>query len=426
MKKIYFYIFSILISNLAISQSQTKRCGFNELRQALLEQYPGLEENWQKIEQQIQQNTHHPPKNGSNFVIPVVVHVLYNTNIPASNISDEQILSQINKLNWDFQRMNADTGNTPNSFKTVAADTKISFCLAQRDPDGKWTNGITRTQTNKTQFNINTDDAKFTSQGGKDGWPSDQYLNIWVVPSINGGVLGYATFPGGPANRDGVVIAYRYFGDREQQSNFGKTFSLSSPYDKGRTATHEVGHWLGLYHIWGDDNGACSGSDYVNDTPNQADETYGCPSSPQISCNNGPDGDMFQNYMDYSDDGCMNLFTAGQATRMQTVLSTTRSTILLSQGCVSTSVDDYALEEHLVIFPNPANNFTNIKLSIPNKNNIDMIIYDITGKTVLKEHFLSNGDFEYKINTENLPNGIYWLKISTGQQQTVQRLMIYH
>lgn len=165
---------------------------------------------------------------------------------------------------------------------------------------------------------------KFTAQGGLDAWPRDQYLNLWVC-DLSGGLLGYAQFPGGAAATDGVVCDYQYFG----------TIGSSAPFNKGRTATHEVGHWLNLYHIWGDDGTACTGSDLVADTPNQADENYGCPVFPAVSCSNGPNGDMFMNYMDYTDDACMNMFTAGQKAREQALFATggARVALLSSLGC---------------------------------------------------------------------------------------------
>jgi len=165
---------------------------------------------------------------------------------------------------------------------------------------------------------------KFTSQGGDDAWPSANYLNIWVC-NLGGTLLGYAQFPGGSANTDGIVIGYNYF---------GRTGTVSSPFDLGRTTTHEIGHWLNLYHIWGDDAGACTGSDFVGDTPDQADASAGCPAFPLTdACTGNSPGVMFQNYMDYSNDNCMNIFTAGQKSRIVAVLAGTRSSLTTSLGC---------------------------------------------------------------------------------------------
>ena len=259
-------------------------------------------------------------KAGGVITIPVVVHVVWNTN--AENISDAQITSQITALNKDYRRLNTDAGNTPSAWQGIAADCGIEFCLATVDGSGNATTGITRTQTNITTF---TDDAvKFTSQGGENAWDRNKYLNLWVC-DLGSGLLGYAIPPGGPANTDGVVIHYKYF---------GTTGTATAPFNKGRTATHEVGHWLNLEHIWGDDGSSCSGSDQVSDTPNQADENYGCPSFPLTdACTTTSPGVMFMNYMDYTDDGCMNMFTNGQKTRMLAALNGPRSAILNSNGC---------------------------------------------------------------------------------------------
>ncbi|UPT65255.1 MAG: M43 family zinc metalloprotease [Sphingobacteriales bacterium JAD_PAG50586_3] len=265
-------------------------------------------------------------KSGGVITIPVVVHVVWNTN--AENISDAQVQSQIAVLNKDYRRLNTDASNTPAAWQGIAADCGIEFCLATVNPTGGATTGITRTQTNITTF---TDDAiKFTSQGGENAWDRNKYLNIWVG-DLGTGLLGYAIPPGGPANTDGVVIHYKYF---------GTTGTATAPFNKGRTATHEIGHWLNLEHIWGDDGSSCSGSDQVSDTPNQADENYGCPSFPLTdACSTTSPGVMFMNYMDYTDDGCMNLFTNGQKTRMLAALNGPRSALLSSTACGNIIVD---------------------------------------------------------------------------------------
>lgn len=253
--------------------------------------------------------------------IPVVVHVVFAT--AAQNISGAQIDSQIAILNRDFRMTNADVNNTPLPFKSSCADARIEFFLAGIDPEGRPTNGVTRTQTTKTSFHSVAQDIKRNATGGKDPWPTDRYLNIWVAPRIvnsnDEGLLGYATFPGGPADIDGVVVLHSAFGD---------TGSATTPFDKGRTTTHEIGHWLNLLHIWGDDKNGCAGSDQVADTPNQADHNFGSPSFPHVTCNNGPHGDMFMNYMDYTDDAAMFMFTAGQVDRMRATLAGPRASVV--------------------------------------------------------------------------------------------------
>ena len=243
----------------------------------------------------------------------MVVHVVYNTR--AENISTAQINSQIAALNKDFRATNSDKSKVPNVWKGLVADTRIQFALATTDPTGKSTSGIVRTKTTRTSFGTG-DTVKSSASGGADPWPSDRYLNIWVC-TLGGGLLGYAQFPGGPPATDGVVILNTAFGTRG---------SATAPFNLGRTVTHEIGHWLNLRHIWGDTED-CSGSDFVADTPNAEGPNYGKPAFPQISCSNGPNGDMFMNYMDYVDDDAMFMFTPQQVARMHATLDGPREQI---------------------------------------------------------------------------------------------------
>lgn len=305
------------------AQDAARNCSTMEVDARLRAEDPGYAARMEAIESFTQAYVANDAS-GTRAVVtlPVVVHVVYNN--ATENISDAQILSQIDVLNDDFRRNNADAVFTPAGFLGVAADTEIEFCLATVDPSGNPTTGITRTSTTKTSFSTD-DKVKQTSQGGKDAWDRDSYLNLWVC-DLGGGLLGYAQFPGGAASTDGVVCDYQYF---------GTIGTATAPFDLGRTATHEVGHWLNLRHIWGDDGTSCAGSDLVADTPNQADETYGCPSTTRISCSNGPNGDMYQNYMDYTHDACMNIFTSGQKSRMQALFSPggARASIATSTAC---------------------------------------------------------------------------------------------
>lgn len=246
--------------------------------------------------------------------IAIVVHVVSRT--AAENISDAQVVSQIEVLNQDYRAANPDVAAVPEVFKPLVGDAKIEFALATIDPDGNPTTGITRTSTLEKSFS--TDNAiKFDDRGGADAWPADRYLNIWVG-LLRGGLLGYAQFPGGPEETDGVVITH---------TAFGTTGTATQPFNLGRTATHEVGHYLNLFHIWGDDGSGCGGTDEVPDTPNQGSENTGKPTFPKVSCNNGPNGDLFMDYMDYVDDDTMVMFTAGQVSRMRSCLDTARSSL---------------------------------------------------------------------------------------------------
>ncbi len=276
------------------------------------------------------------------IIIPVVVHVVYQT--PAQNISDNQIRSQIQVLNEDFRKKNKDTHYIPAAFRPLAGDARIEFRLATTDPSGFASSGITRTPTDIPVFGL--DDAiKETTAGGINAWNRDEYLNIWVG-NLSPGVMGYASVPGCLPGKDGVVIRH---------DAFGTNGTAKAPYHKGRTAVHEIGHWLGLRHIWGD---AACGDDQVDDTPPQQGPTRGCPSGVVATCASGPAGNMYMNFMDFTNDECINMFTAGQVARMRTLFNAgeTRHALLSSLKAVGASAD-IALAElpaEWQVYPNPA------------------------------------------------------------------------
>ena len=298
-----------------------RTCGTMDVHYRLLRTIPEYAEARAASENQAQRAAMSPAIGRTGCTrIPVVVHVVYKTAV--QNISAAQIQSQIDVLNEDFRQKNADLATVPAPFAPMTADARIAFKLASTDPAGNPTTGITRTATATTAFS-DDDSVKSAATGGADAWPSDKYLNIWVCP-LAGGLLGYAQFPGGPAATDGVVIRH---------SAFGTVGTAAAPFNLGRTATHEIGHWLNLRHIWGDDGTGCAGSDFVADTPNQGGPNYGTPTFPKVSCGNGPNGDMFMDFMDYVDDSAMTMFTAGQVTRMQAALDGLRSSIGSTFSC---------------------------------------------------------------------------------------------
>ncbi|MFN8278029.1 MAG: PKD domain-containing protein [Chitinophagales bacterium] len=323
--------------SLALLPSFSQRtCGTMHHEQVMQLADPGYNKSRQQIEQFTQQFVASPAAHATRALvtIPVVVHVVYHDS--AQNISLAQIQSQITALNKDYAKLNSDTTLIPAPWRSIAANCDIQFCMAQRDPSGNATTGVVRVRTNSTSF-IDDDKVKYTAQGGDNAWNSSQYLNLWVCP-LGNSLLGYAQFPGGTAATDGVVINY---------TAFGTTGTATAPYNKGRTATHEVGHWLNLYHIWGDDdngNGTCSastecsGSDLVNDTPNQCERNYGAPTYPLTDgCTTSSPGVMFMNYMDYTDDASMYMFTNGQKARMTALFASggSRFSLTTSQGCVA-------------------------------------------------------------------------------------------
>ncbi|MBI3818580.1 MAG: zinc metalloprotease [Planctomycetes bacterium] len=247
--------------------------------------------------------------------IQVVVHVVYKN--PDEKLSAAQVKSQIKALNRDYRAANADKSDAPPVWTGLVADAGIEFVLATKDPKGKKTTGITYTKTTRDEFG-DDDSVKDPAQGGVKPWNSAKYLNLWSC-NLGGGLLGYAQFPGGPATTDGVVILY---------TAFGTTGVAAVPFNLGRTATHEVGHWLNLRHIWGD-TPDCSGGDGVSDTPNAATPNFNKPNFPHITCNNGPSGDMFMNYMDYVDDDTMIMFTPQQVVRMHSALAGPRASVVI-------------------------------------------------------------------------------------------------
>jgi hypothetical protein len=287
-----------------------RQCGVQQVNERLTELDPKLRERQQKIEQDCVRAIERGDAQRvwrRLITIQVVVHVVYKRS--EENVSDAQIKSQIDVLNKDFRAANTDRSKVPDAWKSLVADPNIQFKLATKDPRGKATKGITRTKTTRDSFGTG-DSVKKKSGGGIPPWPTDRYLNFWIC-NLGEGLLGYAQFPGGPARTDGVVILYTAFGTKG---------AASAPFNLGRTATHEVGHYLNLRHIWGDMTD-CSGTDHVSDTPRAQMPNYGKPDFPHISCNNGPNGDMFMNYMDYVDDAAMFMFTPGQAARINATLA---------------------------------------------------------------------------------------------------------
>ncbi|MBK0403668.1 PKD domain-containing protein [Adhaeribacter sp. BT258] len=333
----------------AHAQEQGRNCATDEVNALLWRNQPEYKKAMQEIEKAAALYLQNRPGQRTNSLgdtIPVVFHVLYNNQ--QQNISDLQILSQLDVLNEDFNRRNPDASNTPAAFLNVAGNPQVYFCLASLDPEGKPTNGITRTQTNQASFEYTENKMKFTAQGGRDAWDRNLYLNIWIC-NLTNNILGFAQFPGGPAATDGVTLLYRAVG-RTPLNPF------PGPYNRGRTGTHEVGHWLGLRHIWGEADNSCTDSDLIEDTPNQDGKSSGCPVFPRISCNNGPNGDMFMNYMDYTNDACMNLFTLGQVDRMNAVLHTSRTALLQSNTCSNVLNADFRAVPD-AIFPGETTDF---------------------------------------------------------------------
>lgn len=341
--------------------------------------------------------------------IPVVVHVLYSNDV--QNISEEQIKTQIDALNRDFARKNADTVNTPDRFKPYAASIPIQFQLATADPKGRATNGIVRKKTSVRYWGMD-DKIKFNSQGGDDAWDSRYYLNFWVGDLST--LLGYSSVPGAPAEKDGIVVNYTSFG----------TINVTGPYNLGRTVVHEVGHWLGLKHVWGD---SYCGDDLVDDTPKQGNFTAGCPNTFRSSCSNGTMGDMYMNYMDYTNDACMNLFTNGQKQRMLALFNANgpRYSLLSSKGLnqawIAEAPVEAPLKSSFTFYPNP----TNGEMILDFEYNASWIgktisIVNINGVVVSKIQVSSKSQ---KLNLSQLHPGMYFIQGENDDQKIREKFI---
>ena len=285
-----------------ITQATQRNCGAYEVLQEQLRNDPSQRQRMEAIEEftrRVEENPNLYRRVNGVIEIPVIVNVLYKT--AAENISVEQIRSQITALNLDFSARNADYNLTSTYNSVKSGDIEIRFVIENESTD------INRKETRKRSWQLN-DAMKKESMGGINATSPETKLNIWVC-NLASGYLGYAQFPGGPLATDGIVV---------DDNAFGTTGTAEAPFHKGRTATHEVGHWLNLRHIWGD---ATCGSDGVNDTPTHNTANYGCPAAGHTSTCAGNPIEMTMNYMDYTDDACMYMFTLGQKSRMLSVFA---------------------------------------------------------------------------------------------------------
>lgn len=333
-------LFSFLILFVCLHNLSAQKCAFDRLQEKLIEDQPNYLQELRELEEQVSEaQMMGTSRSANSYTIPVVFHVIHKGESigQGSNISEARILSQLEILNEDFSRSNVDAGNTPANFASVAANTNIQFCIASIDPSGSPTNGITRHQYN------NISNLEYIENNIKPSttWAPQKYLNVWIVTMPEQGILGYSYKPTSTmvgSDRDGLVVDHDHFG-------------YISNTNKGRTATHEIGHYLGLDHMWGGNSGGspigCSSDDGIADTPNSSGPYYNCPSFGLSSCNSV---DMHMNYMDYTNDNCMNMFSEGQASVMQSVLANQRAVLVANANtacnveCVNLSTNDLEMD----------------------------------------------------------------------------------
>lgn len=331
MKKLIYTIFSILITFMASAQCGTDEYNHNLVKDKLSEGQNYAEYLESIYDIKYDESVDLKSKKATR-TIPVVFHVIHAYG--DENISKAQIEDQLRVVNEDFQRQNADASNTRDFFKSRAANFNIEFKLARIAPDGSYTEGITRTYDPVNMIE-NYEDGSSEAKSAVPPWDRNRYLNIWVVKRIEssraGTILGYAQLPRGPASTDGIVMIHDRVG----------TIGTANSSGKGRTLTHEIGHWLGLYHPF---QGGCSGSDGVDDTPPVAEASYGCTASQNPNtCNTDfpNEIDMVENYMDYANGSCMNAFTNGQLARVNGFLASNsdRARNIAASNLVATGVN---------------------------------------------------------------------------------------
>lgn len=423
------FLLLLFVATGALAQQPDKlvRCGTDEVMLSNPEIRESVHRNFDYLQERLAM----PRTDDTSeeiFRIPVVVHIVH-MNGP-ENISDAQVRSQIRVLNEDYRKM----AGTPGAGR--GADAQIEFFLAKQDPLGNCTNGITRTLSPYT-YHGPSESLGSTEQQLKSlvHWESAQYLNIYLVHSIGINVLGYS--PVGVSSSpelDGVVVTAKHFGDRG---------AVDGPYDRGRTTTHEVGHWLGLLHTFQSgcfgslpDNCA-TGGDRVCDTPQAEQPTEGCPDPLEVpnSCNDQPVDlpDMYENYLDYTDDSCMSMFTQGQVEIMQQTLRDFRSFIFSEQnllmtgyyGCTTSRLED-AVAATPRVYPNPANGSAKIASELLSQPGASVELTDVSGRLVRRfaPGSFNVSDSEARLDLTGIAPGAYIISVISPESKARARLLV--
>lgn len=430
-------LLALILTN-AHSQEINHSCGFDHWRHHVKETQPDLARDIDERYQSWIEQSRYQQRVDTVYQIPVVFHIVHNT--PEQNLPDSVVHSQLEVLNEDYRRLNANSVETREEFLPVAADVGIEFVLADFDPEGNPTDGIVRVETDRENFELdflsqdNTlDEVKFSETGGSNAWNTDAYLNIWVC-NISGGflgqVFGLAYPPEGVPNwpddaeapsseASGVIIHFTTLG----RNNPHHALDDVAENNQGRTLVHEIGHYLGLRHIWGDaipflGEDGCEADDGLADTPNAAAaDNFACNLTSN-SCTDSPEDfpDMIENYMDYSQDACMNMFTQEQADMMRFALTELRPGLINSPAV---GVEESTFASELLIFPNP----TEHRLSIESPMAIDQLeLLDQTGRQLM--HYDNLNGARATLSVEGIASGSYFLRILAGGEVAVKKIAV--
>lgn len=402
----------LLCINSLIAQDYHK-CGLHLQTERLSDKNPDYDIEIEEYARQIANMSENTSRTADILTVPVVVHIIHSGQTEGSgqNISDNRVRSQIEALNRDYRKMNSDVNQVPGEFASLAADTEIEFKLVDKDPQGQFTKGIVRHQYN----NINNIDYIEDVIKPFNKWNPDKYLNIWVLKIPQQGVIGYSYLPSASmvgSNIDGVVIDYEKFGQISNTNN-------------GRTCTHEVGHYLGLMHPWGNDssNPNCTSDDNINDTPKSDGPYFGCPSHPKFSCTSS---DMFMNYMDYVDDHCMHMFTNGQKNVLRSILLNQRSS-LLDNGTITSNEEVSFLTNTINCYPNPAINGLTIDVEHTNTQKYTNIkLLNAVGQVLSIWDFNNQKSISTFIDVSNFSNGIYFIQVESDGIIQTEKVIISH
>ena len=403
-----------------MAQLPVERCGADQFLQDGIVDRPELKDQIIKNRRELNEFRFAPSAitRSTPINIPVVFHVVYRND--EQNITDYQIYDQLAILNRSFNRSNHNLHWVDDEFRHLIADIEIEFCLARTDPNGVPTSGINRIKTEveeigRKRFEGNKLAIFFADRGGVDLWDPNHYLNIWIC-EIGGNIAGSATFPNlAPyPEAEGILMDYRYIG------SVGSAIQ-SSPYDGGKTLVHEMGHYFNLFHPWGPGVGGCDTDDEVEDTPLQEGPYFSCQPTSRFSCGST---DIVTNFMDYAEDACLAMFTAGQKERMLASLQLFRPDLLESEACKErnpheTEID---LKEIDITYDEPGTSVV-IMTSSNERIPVQLSLIDLSGRLVAEKKVILS--YSYRLNTERLAAGMYILCLRNKSQRICEKVIVY-